>query len=536
MPARMLARRTELLFCGGLLLAVLLLQCVGIGRPFLRQHESNGTEFGKHARNHLKFGLGKTRGLMLDVSGPSLEAVDNPRGYFYSNHPPLSALLLAGVFAVFGVNEIAFRGFLIVASLLALFLFRRLAMRILRPPFDRVASVIFAFLPMFVFYSIVTCLQVVALNGVLGALLFYLRWRETGRARDYVGIVGSIVFACYSSWEGYYAAPAMIVAHLWSRRPERGAVAALAGINLAVFAFYLLHLWAADPVTLDPIKSLFKSAAARSSMSNLTLFGYLVGEAREIALLFTLPVTILAGVWGVAVVRGPRAESDGLILGAALLGLHEVVFPTLASGHEYYSYFLAIFLALAAAAGLARIAERIGMQSGRRVRAAFAVLVVAFFGQVAWVLPRRLAREGGYEFYYRLGLALDRATKPEDRVLILTHNSTFYTPFYGDRYAVYYEPTSGELVPENSGGRRSGVTEADVLELIRTNSGRFDVAVTAEKSLTVPQVKFLRGLDDSTLRKFGVETEPTPRRALLQELYGPPREREGFLFWDLRHR
>jgi hypothetical protein len=532
----MAPRRDELLLSGGLLLAVLLLQCVGIGRPFLRQHESNGTEFGKHARNHLKFGLGKTYGLMLDISGPSLSPYDNPRGYFYSNHPPLSALLLAGVFALFGVSEVAFRAFLIAVSLAAVLLFRRLALRILGPPFDRVATAVFALLPMFVFYSIVTCLHVVALIGVLGACLFYLRWRETGRARDYVGIVGSIVFACYSSWEGYYVAPALIVAHVWSRRPGRRAVLALAGVNLAVFAVYLLHLRAADPVTLEPLKALFRAGATRSWQPGLSLLGYVAGEAREIALLFTLPIVAMVAVWLVAVIRGPREESDGFIASTSLFGLHEILFPTLSAGHEYYSYFLTVFAALAAAAGLSKIAAGTGIRSSRPMQAAFAALAVAFFGQVAWILPRRLAREGGYEFYYRLGVALDRATKPEDRVLLLTHNSTFYTPFYGDRYAVYYEPATGELVPENSGGRRAGVTETDVLELLRTNSGRFDVAVTAEKSRIVPRVRFLQGLDDAILRKFGVETASTPRTALLEELYGPPREQDGFLFWDLRRR
>jgi hypothetical protein len=532
----MTTRRVELLFIGGLVLALCLLQSTGIGRPFLRQHESNGTEFGKHARNHLKFGLGKTLGLMLDVSGPRLEAYENHRDYFYSNHPPLSALLLAAAFALFGVCETTFRAFLIAMSILALLLFRRLAAGILRPPYDRVATALFTLLPMFVYYSIVTCLQVVALIGVLGAFLFYLRWRSTQRPRDYAGIVISIVFACYSSWEGYYVAPALIAAHVWSRRPGTRAVLGLLGVNVAVFGVYLLHLWSADPLHLAPIRSLLSAGASRSSFKDLPLLAYVLGEAREIALLFTLPVLAMAGCWIFTLIRGPREESDGLIAGAAFLGLHEILFATLASGHEYYSYFLIVFAALAAAAGLQRLTGWIRVRSHNAALAAGILLACAFLGQAAWILPRRLLKEGGYEFYYKLGIALDGATRPQDRVLILTHNSTFYTPFYGDRYSQYYEPASGELVPENSGGRRSGVTEKDVLDLLRTNSGRFDVAVTADKSIVVPQVRWLQGMDDATLERFGVDTHRTPRRDLLEQICGPPREHGGFLFWDLRSR
>lgn len=528
----MTPRRAELLFTGGLALALILLQSVGLTRPFLRHHEANGTEFSKHARNHLKFGLGKTMGLMLDVSGPRLEPFGNYREYYYSNHPPLSALLLAGVFAVFGSSEAVFRGFLIAVSLACLLLFRRLAARVLEPPWDRVASVVFALLPMFVFYSIVTCLQVVALAGVLGAYLFYFRWRESRSGRDYAGLAGCLVVACYSSWEGYYAAPALVVAHAWSRRPGLRPVLALLGLNVAIFGVYLLHLYAADPAGLDPIRSLLTAGAARSWIGGPSPFRYALGEARELGLMFTVPVLLAAAFWAISRWKAPRTESDGVIAGAALLGLHELVFATLASGHEYFSYFLVVFLPLAAAAGLRALRER----QARLAPAASLLLAVAFLGQSGWVLSRRLLNEGGYEFYYRLGRAIDGATRPDDRVLILTNNIPFYTPYYGDRYAMYYDAEGGEFMPECSGGRRTGVTESDVLDLIRGDAGGFDVAVSAEKETVLPEVRWLQGLDDATLEAFGVETSRSKRRELLERRCGAPRLHGGFLFWDLKGR
>jgi dolichyl-phosphate-mannose-protein mannosyltransferase len=528
----MTPRRAELAFFGGLVVALVLLQSTGIGRPFLRQHESNGTGFGKYARNHLKFGLGTTRGLLLDVSGPRLDAYENYRDYFYSNHPPLSALLLAGAFALFGVGEATFRGFLIAGSVVALFLFRRLAARVLRPPYDRAATAFFALFPMFVYYSIVTGLQLVALIGVLGAFLFYLRWLETGRRREYAGIVASIALACYSSWEGYYAAPALVIAHLWNRRPRRGAALALLGVNGAIFGIYLLHLWAADPAGLDPLRSLLEAGVARSTLKGPPFLSYVAGEARELALMFTLSALGLVAVWAASLVRPPREDSDGLIAGSALLGLHEIVFAKLAADHEYYSYFLVVFVALGAAAGLSRLERR----SRRTALATGLLAAVAFAGQVAWMLPRRLGREGGYEFYYRLGLAMRDVVPPEGRVFLLTDNIPFYTPFYGDRYSKWYDAPNRELVTENTGGRRREVSEEEVHRLLRENPEHLDWAVTAEKETAVAHVAWLRPLDDRSLEAFGVETRRTPRRELLEQLYGPPREHGGFLFWDLHRR
>lgn len=523
--------RGEALFCGGLVLALVLLQCVGITRPFLRHHESVLTEFGKHARNHLKFGLGKTYGLRLDVSGPSLAPYECYRDYFYSHHPPLPALLLAGVYGIFGVSEAAFRGFLILLSVAALLLFRRIAARLLAPPFDRVAAACFAFLPMFVYYSIVTCLQLVALVGILAAFVFYFRWRDTGRKREYAGIVVSIFLACYSSWEGYYAAPALAIAHLWARRPNRGAVLALLGVNVAIFGVYLLHLWAADPVHLTPVKSLLGAGFSRSSAQGPSLPAYVVGEAREAAMMFTLPALGLAGWWLVTVIRGPRQEADGFVLGSAALGLDEVVFTQVASVHEYYSYGLVVFVALAAASGLHRWTGRLGKTAAL---AAAGICAVAFLGQAAWILPRRLAREGGYEFYYKLGVAVRDAVPPDDRVFLLTDNIPFYTPFYGDRYFLWYDARNRLLLAENMGPRKTEVSEEEVLRLIRDNPGGIQWAVTAEKSVTVPQVGWLQRLDDAGLEAYGVETRRSARRELLEQRCGPPREQGGFLFWKLR--
>src|SRR6185295_5417148 len=124
-------QRREAVFLGTLLAVLALVQSVHLTRPFLRHHESVGAEISKHARNHLKFGLSKTYGLKLDVSGPSLEPYGNYKRYFYSNHPPLPVLIVAAAYSVFGVSETVFRLVLILFSLVSVVLFRRIAARVL---------------------------------------------------------------------------------------------------------------------------------------------------------------------------------------------------------------------------------------------------------------------------------------------------------------------------------------------------------------------------------------------------------------------
>jgi hypothetical protein len=506
-------RRAVVAVC---LLAVAL-QAVGIHRPFLRHHESGGTQYGKHARNHLKFGLAKTHGVMLDVSGPSLDVYDDWRNYTYPDHPPLPALVTAAGFSIFGVHEAVLRGILVVFSVAAILLFWRIARRRLARPWSDVAVAAFGLNPMFVYYSIVSVHQVNTLCGILAALLFYLRWRETGRRGDYAGIIASIVFAGLCDWPGYYAAPAIAVAHLFSTREKRLPVLALLGVNVALFGAYLLWV---HSVGGDGVERLLKIGAARSAVAFPPLHRYLAGEAREVALYFGVALVALAaaGLWS--------RRRDPFLWGLLVLAVDELVFARIAADHDYYSYYLGPVLALAGADGLRLAAAR------SRILAWGAA--AAFLLQGGWLLQNRLTREGGYAVYHRLGLAMADATRPEQKVLILTGDIRFFTPFYGDRYAVWYDEAGQELLVENSGGRRKGVAPDELHRLLESGALGMDVAVTADKDVTVPEVEGLKGLSDEQLRTFGVETSRSPRRELLEKRFGPPRVVRGFLFWTLR--
>lgn len=523
-------QRVEAVFLGTLLAVLALVQSVHLTRPFLRAHESVGTEISKHARNHLKFGLSKTYGLKLDVSGPSLEPYGDQRRYFYSNHPPLPALLMAGAFALAGVHEAVFRIVLILFSVASVVLFRRIAARLLPPPGDRAATVIFAALPMFAYYSIVTALQVTALTFILSAILFYLRWRDGGGKGDYLGLLASIALACSCAWCGYYVALVLAAAHVRAGLPRTRAVLSLGFWNVAIFCLYLLHLWIASPPDLDPIRKLLSAGLDRATPADLSWFGYLLGEGRKLALLMTVPALVLAAVGLGGLRRATLTPNERLIAALCLLGLDEAIFARLASQHEYFSYPLVVFVALAAGLGVVRIASR---RSARTVPIAvgLASLVVL---QAGWVLQRRLTTEGGYDFYHRLGLALQAQVPPRGRVLLLTDNIPFYTPYYGDVYTRWYDAPHRQLMTENSGPRETNVGEAELEALLRARPASFDVVVTAEKESAVPAIPFLQPLTDAQLRSFGVETERGPRRELLERTCATPESHGGFLFWTPR--
>jgi hypothetical protein len=262
--------------------------------------------------------------------------------------------------------------------------------------------------------------------------------------------------------------------------------------------------------------------------------GYLLGESREIALMFTLPGLAMAAVWLARFARKGGDAADWTVAGLFLLGLDEVLFARVAGDHEYYSYFLAMPLALAAGRGLGVTVSWARERSPRLGLSVATAVLGAFLVQAGWTLERRLRREGAYEFYYRLGLAVRDVAPPQAKTLLLTDHIPFYTPYYGDRFYRWYDRKNRELVTENTGGRRPGFSEEDLLAYLRDNPDGMDLAVTAERESLLRAIPRLGSLDDATLERFGIDAGPTPATGLLAARYGPPREHGGFLFWTLR--
>jgi hypothetical protein len=322
-------------------------------------------------------------------------------------------------------------------------------------------------------------------------------------------MVGAIAFACYCDWPGYYAAAAIFVAHFFSTKERRWPIAGLVALNFVWFGLYLLWVRAADP---DALRMLLEVGGQRSTAAMPGAVGYVAGEAREIGLYFTVPLVALALV-GIC-----RLRRDAFLWGLLVLGADLAAFAQIASDHDYYAYYLGPFLALAGVEGMRALQARIRW-------APFAAGAL-FVAQAAWVVSNRVTKEGAYEFYHALASAIREQTGPEDRILILTRDIRFYTPYYADRYAVWYDREQRTLVPENTGGWR----QADIAEVIRRNEGGFRWVVTGDPETVRERVRFLRGAPDSVLRGFWVDEEFA---GVLRERCGPPVVRGGFRFWRM---
>ena len=110
-----------------LLVAVLLFSAawrvVAINRVFSFDVEATSSAYGVFARNYLQYGLVQTGAIPVITVGEP--AAGTPVVY-YPNHPPLVALLIAGVYAVLGVGQWQTRLPTSIATVLAVYCLYRL--------------------------------------------------------------------------------------------------------------------------------------------------------------------------------------------------------------------------------------------------------------------------------------------------------------------------------------------------------------------------------------------------------------------------
>lgn len=375
------------------------------------------------ARNYLRHGPGP-RGLPYAGAGPT--GVGD--GAVYAGHPPLVPLLVAGAFATLGASEPAARAVPLALSLLCVVLLYRVA----RPAWGRrgafLAALLLATLPLPAFH---------------GALVDFQGWAPLALilcatlARRPAVVAGLFVLATLADWPGALAAGVFALA--WALRGERArALGALAGAAAgAALALFLLQagarggdLWGHVTFKLGP-----------AAFADEGLLPWLGRMLRLEVRWFTPPALglALASLVGTRASRRARI-APWLAFGAAYVTLA----PEPAAFHDYWSLYLAVPVALAAAATLRRIAAW-SRRSGRARLLGPALLA----GTLAWsgVSAAGLYREAdvGVTASRDLGRWLRERTAADEAVLT-PRTGAWALAWYADRRMVWQVATPGDLL------------------------------------------------------------------------------------------
>ncbi|HEX8727038.1 MAG TPA: glycosyltransferase family 39 protein, partial [Ktedonobacterales bacterium] len=244
-------------------LAVFLLT-ININVPWQASHEDNGLVFESAAINHIRFGLGYTKGqdyFDISVIVPVITPTDTrPQGvsdaqefqYFltgpahpvlYGDHPALLGLTIAGSLLLFGFHFWAVRLVPIVFTLLALLLFYRLMTLLFNVRIATFASLLFSTFPIAAFYGRDVAHEAPTLCCELGMALCYVLWRRSGRNGWLLGVAGCVALGGAYGWPMLFFAWILFALDALVRRRVHWRLAlATAALSTVVFTLVLVQI------------------------------------------------------------------------------------------------------------------------------------------------------------------------------------------------------------------------------------------------------------------------------------------------------
>ena len=374
---------------------------IGITRDYQLKHEDNNALHATFARSHVRLGLQVTRGQNYYF---------NPKtsfGYFYPNHPPGPALVLAAVYRMTGHDGPAItRGVAIAFHVLGTWLFYGLLTRVLRRRWELVtAMLLYVALPESAFFGRMLNHEVLVLPAAI--LLVRGYWESVHgtwpRGRAMAAIAAGAVWAVINGWGGFFAIGACLAHAGWEVfiRKNRRAIPAFSLLVVAPLALFALVIGQLLWILGGNVTYLRTLLGSRMAGGDSNVFQW-AGRILELHWRY-FGLTSAAAMAGFvyralaqksADARDP-AQEVGLIfllIGAGYVG----VFAHNATLHDYWQFFLLPASAIGIVLLLRPLADTASFASRPVLRRALLALVIFDILLVSTVtlVQRHVKREG----------------------------------------------------------------------------------------------------------------------------------------------
>ena len=355
-----------------LLLATYLIT-INIATPWQSMHEDNGTLNESIALNHLRFGLGITRGQdLLDSEarqsfGPIGVSEAQHFAFFltgpthpqvYGDHPPLLGLTIAGAFLLLGPHFWSERLVPITFALVGLIMFYFLAARFFDSAVAQVATLLYATFPLFAYFGRNVSHESEVLCWLLMMLNAYLRWRDTGRRGWLVLLAVGVVLGGAYGWPIFYDAPLLWLLDWRAERRPSGALALATLLPAAIMAVLVMAqlAWALNG-DFSRLGAMFLTRTSGGSEHGMTTtiawFNQLAAWNAEDFGAWSQWATVLASgfvAWR-ASTEGWSLRIRAIVISAAWGLTHILIFRDGAYIHAYWQFYLLPAVALALAWG-----------------------------------------------------------------------------------------------------------------------------------------------------------------------------------------
>lgn len=506
-----------------------LVASVNIKAPAIRHNELNSVHCMIFGRGFARLGYLNTRFTIIMANSPDMSLYDDWRKYYYTNQCPLIHIITSVWFRALGEFEWVFRLSLIVAGTALLLLFYAVARRLVGEPAGLLATAVLVLNPMFLYNGIVVPYFYLLLFG-MGAWYAALRIEEKWCWK--ILMFACIVLGCFSNWSFYHTVLALIVFFLLRKGFKQWTPYLLGLTAVLCFSGNMLLRWWADP-SGEAFKQWQTIAFRYAQPEGFTVWEYIYREARDFGIYYTVGLLLPALVGLHAFFRARRWD----ILVLALFGLEEILLPRYAYYHDFLNYPLMPLFALAAAAGIVELCK------SRWLKVAVPILLLGSIVQTVIITHNRLTKLGGAEPHYRCGLAINKNTQPNHRVLNLLGDYFPHVHWYADRWVATPNrlhrkitviwrplqlPDKGEIPIESM---------EDIISHLQQDGRYYDVVVVGAAEHAVEHIEFFRRMNIRTAEKLereGFYTESHPLRQTLSKIATRIVRHEAFVFYWMR--
>jgi len=337
---------------------------IGLRADWRLRHEDNGAMHTTLALSHLRLGLERTRAHDVFFNPRTREAAP------YGHHPPATALVLAGVFALTGSDTPAVaRLAVILFQVSSVFLVFALLTGFVPRPSALLGGFLMATLPMSGFFGRMVNYEPLCLAAVLVQFHGYARFTQTRDRRYLWELAAGVIAGGLIDWPSFFftATLAAVEGVALVRRQSASAApfVVLVGSAVTVFVFDLWHLWWAAGGSLEALRRV-TSTDESPWIGTLSVSRFVLGQVDTFRRYFTEVGFIAALTVGAAlalpakrfsqqlfegVSGSSNADSSDVRLlrrlltaaGLAALG-YVLAAPNWAAAHQYWQFYFLPFV------------------------------------------------------------------------------------------------------------------------------------------------------------------------------------------------
>jgi hypothetical protein len=321
--------------------------------PWIDAIDFNGACWSQSAHNTLRAGLFATAGVpSAFYFGP----LPIPPSGYYTHHPPLLSLMLAGMFAVLGEKEWVARLLPIAFSLVAVVLLWALMKDCAGRRAATFGAGLFAATPMELYYGRMVNFEPIDLMWMLGGLLCLRRWEQTGGQGWRNCMLAAFVLSLWTAWLGYIFVLILSVCSFTTRGKRNPRLALLLlGLCLASIVLFMLQIYWVQPNAWQDLIENFNRRMSSQTWGNMPNFTRKDWEWRIGWMLLThiQPMAWALGVFGLVWLLWCQRKDEPLrwlgwaaLCFSVLSAFYVVAFRNASYTHAYASFYFIVPVAI----------------------------------------------------------------------------------------------------------------------------------------------------------------------------------------------